>query len=149
MGSFNLSPIVWVFLVFIFTVAALTWSMRQGDGAPRPRGLFFLAALPGLLAILTFSSLAIHMHFSLGGWPDFYGTEGVSQALITHAELAYMMFTIAILAGFSMPLVAALFALVPRLRSSAVYPSFCGVVCWLCLFMTALAPAGFQRWWWD
>ena len=88
MGSFNLSPIVWVLLAFILTVAAFTWSMRQGGSAPRPRGLFFLAALPGLLAILTFSSLALHMHSSLGGWPDFYGTKGLSQALITHAELA-------------------------------------------------------------
>jgi hypothetical protein len=138
-----------VALLITVAAAALAWSISPKQGAGRSRGWFALTALPGLLAVSAFYSLAIRMHSRLGGWPDFYGTERLPRELVAHADVSQWVFSVVLLAAVGMPLVLALFAVVPRLRSSMVYPAFCGVACWLCLFLTALAPAGFQQWWWD
>ena len=104
---------------------------------------------PGLLLLLAFYSLAFRMHSSLGGWPDFYGNEKLPQDLVAHAEVAQWVFTIVLLLAVSMPLLLAVYAMLPRLRGSMVYPAWCGIASWLCLLSTLLAPAGFLNWWWD
>ena len=149
MSSAFTGPIFLAALSVLVTVAALGWAISKGQGSSLSRGWLVFAALPGLIALLGFYSLAFHMHSSLGAWPDFYGTEGLPQALVTHHNLSSWAFTVALLIALGMPLVLALCALVPRLRSHMIYPSFCGAACWLCLFLTALSPAGFQNWWWD
>ncbi|HIK59309.1 MAG: hypothetical protein ABGY71_05285 [bacterium] len=149
MGNVIYQPIVLASLSVTLIAMALVWSMRQKKGSERSRWWFAFTTLPGLLSLLTFYSLAIHMYFALGGWPDFYGTEGLTPELVTHADISRWLFSNALLLGLGMPVVLAFFAVVPRLRSNMIYPAFCGAICWLCLLMTALAPAGFQQWWWD
>lgn len=131
------------------TVAALAWSIRPGPGPRRPGRLLGLTAVPGLLALAAFYSLAMHMHAGLGGWPDFYGTENLSPELAAHARISYALFGGTLVLALAMPLVLALFALVPRLRTGLLYPALCGAACWAGLLLTLCAPAGFLQWWWD
>ncbi len=137
-------------LLPLLTVSALAYSFRHGQGSLLSRKGLILTAGPGVLMLAAFYSLAIHMNSQLGGWPDFIGDHGVPQQVIMHVDVAQWLFTIIILlAAFGMPLVMGVFSLAPKLRDKLIYPAFCGTVCWLCLFLTALAPSGFLLWWWD
>ena len=149
MGSSISNPLVLWALLAIVTAASLAWSVGQRQGLSRSRWWFVLMASPGLIMSAAYYSLALHMRWRMGGWPDFYGTALLPDELLWHVELAYMTFSGAILLVLGVPLLLLVFALVPRLRSHLVYPASCGVVCWCCLFLTALAPSGFQQWWWD
>ena len=143
------NPLFLAALSLTSAAAALVWSLGEGQRSARSTIWLSLAALPGLLAIAAFYALAIHMHSSLGGWPDFYGTAQLPPDVAAHAEVTSQVFMIVVVLALGMPLLLAFCALVPRLRAHMVYPAFCGVACWCCLFLTAFAPAGFQRWWWD
>lgn len=149
MESLFTEPIVLVASSVAVIAAGLAWSIRSGQSFERSGGRFGFLALPGLLEVAAFYSLAIHMHSRLGGWPDFIGTEQLPSELATHAEISGWVFAIVLVVALGMPLVMALYAMVPRLRSHMIDPAFCGAACWSCLFLTALAPAGFQQWWWD
>lgn len=143
------NPLVLVFLSMVVTAAVVFWAIGRGQGAEHSRWWFGCAALPGLLVLAAFYSLAIHMHTRLGGWPDFYGTDRLPGGLLPHVQFAYWMFTAGLLLALCMPAVLAVFALAPRLRSGMIYPASCGLACWLGLLLTALAPTGFLQWWWD
>jgi hypothetical protein len=147
--SFIFTPIFLAAWSIAATIAALAWSFQQRRITVRSHRWLALTALPGLLLLVTFFSLAVHMHSRLGGWPDFYGTDGLPLELVTHSSVSEWVFSIVLLLALCMPLVLALFAIVPQLRTGMIYPASCAATSWLCLFMTALAPAGFQRWWWD
>ena len=142
-------PIVLAALSVASIALAMAWSLIQGQGSGRSRRWLALLTLPGLLALVSFYSLAVHMHIRLSGWPERIGTDGFPPDLFTHHDISNGFFGIASLLVLGMPAVLALFALVPRLRSNMIYPAFCGTACWLCLALTALAPAGFLQWWWD
>ncbi len=149
MDNVVFQPIVLPALSVTLIAAALVWSVMQGQGSGRSRRWFVVTTLPGLLPLMSFYSLAVHMYIRLGGWPDFYGTHKLPSDLVTHYKISEGLFTIGVLIAIGMPVLLALYALVPRLRSGMIYPAFCGAACWLSLFLTALAPEGFQRWWWD
>lgn len=142
-------PIVLAALSVASIAGAMAWSLIQRQGPERSRRWLALLTLPGLLALVSFYSLAVHMHIRLSGWPERIGTDGFPPDLITHRDISDGFFGIALLLALVMPAVLALFALVPQVRSRVIYPAFCGTACWLCLSLTALAPAGFLRWWWD
>ena len=128
---------------------AMAWSVIQGQGSGRSRRWLALLTLPGLLALVSFYSLAVHMHVRLGGWPERIGSDGFPADLIIHDGISSGLFSVALVLALGMPAVLALLALVPQLRSNMIYPAFCGTTCWLCLALTALAPAEFLQWWWD
>src|ERR1043165_848310 len=70
---------------------------------------FFYSALPSLILLVLFYSLAIHMHRSLGGWPSGIGEIGFSMSLLTHANVTWDFFVISLLSAlFGVP--AAIFA---------------------------------------
>ncbi|PYX49616.1 MAG: hypothetical protein DMG76_36915, partial [Acidobacteria bacterium] len=46
-----------------------------------------IAALPGVVMLALFYSLAIHMHQSLGGWPTSIGERGFPLALVIHSAI--------------------------------------------------------------
>jgi len=149
MNSTFTNPLFLISLSILGTLAALAWALSRGQGSSSSRKGLVLSASPGLLALVAFFSLALHLHSSLGDWPDNLGMEGLTQALVTHYNIAMWLFTAAILLAIGMPLALLVCALAPRLRAHMIYPSLCGAACWLCLFLTTLAPAGFQNWWWD
>jgi hypothetical protein len=47
---------------------------------------------------------AARMNSQLGGWPGFYGDDGLSQQVIVHANVAQWLFTVVLLAALAMPL---------------------------------------------
>src|SRR5689334_18295539 len=46
-----------------------------------------IAALPTLLMLLLFYSLAFHMHRALHGWPTSIGERGFPEPLVTHCSI--------------------------------------------------------------
>jgi hypothetical protein len=48
----------------------------------------FLSTTPGLILLVLFYSLAAHMFFSLGQWPDSIGENGFPRLLVFHASLS-------------------------------------------------------------
>jgi hypothetical protein len=149
MNHLIFQPIMLAALSVASIAGAMAWSLIQGQGYGRSRRRLALLTLPGLLALVSFYSLAVHMHIRLSGWPERIGTDEFPPDLITHHDISNGFILIALLLALVMPAVLALFALVPQLRSRMIYPAFSGTACWLCLSLTALAPAGFLQWWWD
>ena len=143
------SPLSLASLSILLTMGALAYSFRQGQGSQLSRKGLLLTTGPGLLMLVAFYSLAIHMNSQLGGWPKFNGERGLPQQVIMHADIATGFFGVILLAALAMPLVIGAFASAPKLRAKLVYPALCGSACWLCLFLTAFAPSGFLNWWWD
>jgi hypothetical protein len=143
---FSLSSLV--VLSIASTFAALMWSFRVRAESFGSRWLG-LTALPGLLALASFFSFAVHMHSSLGGWPDFCGTYKLPRDLFVHYQISGWLFSSLLVSLVCMPLVLALFAAVPHLRPRMIYPACFSVMNWLCFFTMLLAPVGFLDWWWD
>lgn len=149
MGSSLFSPSNFIFWSIGATVAALVWSFQRNAEALRSHRWLGLTAMPGLLALAAFFSLAVHMRSRLRGWPDSCGTHKLPQELVVHFEIAAWLFSVVFVTLCCMPLVLALFAAVPQLRSRIIYPACFSVANWLCFFTTFLAPDAFQNWWWD
>ena len=109
-----------------------------------------IAALPGVVMLALFYSLAIHMHQRLGGRPSSIGERGFPPALIIHSTLTVNVFKVLFL-GFCVspiPILACL--LVERWRRFAVYFAVYAGVFFLCLVLTLFAaPTGFIYWWRD
>jgi len=109
-----------------------------------------ISALPSLLMLTLFYSLAFHMYWSLGGWPAGIGEAGFTTVLKTHASVAtnYMAFLL-LLTVYAWPMAFLVCVLMRRWRALvpclAIYAlSF--IASW-CLFR--LAPSRFLVWWWD
>lgn len=103
-----------------------------------------------LVALLLYYSLAIHMHQSLGGWPDQIGMDGFSDNLSIHADVAYFAFGSILLAClFALPVAALLCAAVPQLRVGLPYLAVYAISCAVAFTATQLAPDAFLYWWWD
>src|SRR5437762_2118089 len=81
-----------------------------------------IAASPSFLMLLLFYSLAFHMYYSLGGWPNRIGETGFSPALKTHAYAAtnYQALLL-LLTIFVWPAVFLLCVLVRRWRALVSY----------------------------
>lgn len=111
------------------------------------------AGAPGLVTLILFYTLAIHMYLSLGDWPGTIGTRGFSFELKSHADLALFCFGLMWRGIFLLPYVVLLFLTLGlfsrKYRAWLFYPAIFalpGVVCFLAI---AIAPSGFSRWWWD
>lgn len=149
MDSTIVSPLSLAVISVAITAIALVSSIKQRDSSKLTRKWVVLFSSPGLMMMVAFYSFAARMHSALNGWPDFYGTEQLPSGLLFHDDVAAWMFTMTLLIALCIPLALALFYVTPRLRPHLIYPAFLGSVCWLCIFMTQLAPTGFLNWWWD
>ena len=179
-------PLRWmVGIVGALAIALPSWSMID-KGTPLP-GILILGVLPGLVALpttigglavrtrstprlalvaafapstlflLSFTSLAIHMHAALGGWPQQIGTRGFPGALVEHANVAQLLFVLLSLATW-MILPAAMFFFAASLSTTplrpwlheAVFPfALCALVNIASLGAMNFAPEAFLYWWWD
>jgi len=109
-----------------------------------------IAALPGVVMLALFYSLAIHMHQSLGGWPTSIGERGFPPALVTHSAVTAHVFTALFLSLFISPIPILACLLVERWRRFAVYFAVYAGVFLLCFVVTQFAaPAQFLYWWRD
>ncbi len=108
------------------------------------------AVVPGVLFLSLFYSLAVHMHDSLGKWPERIGNHGFSPALNTHAAVALHYFTWFLLFAFlAWPVLVGLFAVFPKARRYLPQVVCLGVSFWIFVPWMFLAPSDFLYWWWD
>lgn len=109
-----------------------------------------LAILPGLVMLISFYALAIHMHLSLGGWPESIGTRNFPASLDRHAEITGWFFSIVLLfALFGLPLALLVCAAGTRLRPFLAHFTLGGIAFVLCFLGIQLGPSEFLDWWWD
>ena len=113
------------------------------------RSCFCLAALPAVGMLFMYYSLAIHMFFSLGGWPDYIGERGFRPELVVHARLAALGFTALVFSCLSWPFALLLCAVVPRWYALTKYLFVFLLSNFACFFLMQGAPAAFRYWWWD
>lgn len=109
-----------------------------------------ISALPSLVMVTLFYSLAIHMYYRLGGWPASIGNAGFPPALIMHGEFAWKFFSyLFIVSAFILPAPLLLCLITPRLRRFAVYFGFYALFYGVCWGLILLAPKAFLNWWAD
>src|SRR6266545_1310354 len=109
-----------------------------------------IAALPGVVMLALFYSLALHMHQSLGGWPTSIGERGFPPALIVHSAITVNVFFVLFLSCFVVPIPILVCLLVERWRRFAVYFAVYAGVVLVCFALTQFAaPAQFLYWWRD
>ena len=110
----------------------------------------FSAALPSVLMLALFYSLAIHMRRSLGGWPNSIGEDGFPPSLLGHSAVTILFFEILLLINlFVVPVAIVTCATVKRWRCFVPYLAlfvFLFVVSW---GLMQLAPEPFLYWWRD
>ncbi|MEM7475732.1 MAG: hypothetical protein AAF483_12135 [Planctomycetota bacterium] len=110
---------------------------------------FGIAVLPGVVSVLAFYSLALHMFLSLGAWPKSLGERGFSNALVIHAEIAFHLFMCLFFGGLAWPFALLVCGSIPRFHFLVKYLlAFLGSFL-LCIFLMQLAPKQFLVWWWD
>ena len=113
------------------------------------RPAILLSALPSLLMLGLFYSLALHMHRSLGGWPAGIGELGFSGSLVTHATIADNVFVFVFLGMFFLPVPILVCLLVERWRHLVFYFAVYAGLFLTCWALMQLAPAQFLYWWRD
>ena len=114
------------------------------------RTVITIAALPGLVMLALFYSLALHMHQSLGGWPTSIGERGFPPALVVHSAITVNVFIALFLSLFVLPIPILVCLLVERWRRFAVYFAVYAGVFLLCFALTQFAaPSHFLYWWRD
>ncbi|MEO8425683.1 MAG: hypothetical protein ABI651_01090 [Verrucomicrobiota bacterium] len=114
------------------------------------RSGILVSALPSLLMLGLFYSLAIHMRYGLGAWPTSIGERGFSPSLVTHGRVTWHFCEVLFLASiFIWPAAMLVCLLVTRLRRFVVYLALYALLYLVCWGLMLLAPAPFLNWWWD
>jgi hypothetical protein len=100
--------------------------------------------------LVLFYSLALHMYWSLGGWPKSIGEEGFPASLVAHANIDMYFFIANIWFGmFALPVPILVCLPRPRWRSLVPYFALYAVVFCVCWRLMHLAPEPFLYWWRD
>lgn len=133
-GVMMLLPLVWI---------------RRREVTARVATVVLIGLHP-LLFLVSFYSLALHMHGTLGGWPETIGTTGFPDSLGLHCDMAIWAFGSLLAGGLPCAVIGVfLSAMVPRLKG---YTRLLGIylLCTgLALALMSLAPSPFLDWWWD
>lgn len=109
-----------------------------------------VAALPPVMMLGLFYSLAIHMHQSLGAWPKSIGERGFPPLLVTHANFATSYFAALLLVSmFVLPVAILVCLLVPRWKRFVPYIALYALLFVVCWGLMQLAPEPFLYWWRD
>ena len=125
-------------------------SVRSFGHMKASRTLVIVSALPGLLMLGVFYSLAIHMRWQLGAWPQSIGDRGFPTALSAHGRLAWDFCALLLLISMVVvPLGILVCLLVARWRPFVRYFALYSLVNLVCWGLMLLAPAPFLTWWWD
>ena len=146
------SPPVFILILVLTGLLGLVSTVvgiRLRPSAPS-RLITLAAALPALVMLALFHSLALHMNQSLGGWPGSIGTAGFPPALVSHADIASAYFGVLLLVClFVWPVASALSASIRHWRSALFHLGVFALSCSACFASTLLAPSEFLYWWWD
>src|SRR6266496_4553212 len=103
-----------------------------------------IAALPGVVMLALFYSLAVHMHQSLGGWPSSIGERGFPPALLTHATVATSYFALLLVVSiFTLPVAILVCLFVSRWRHLVPYFALYAFVFIVSIVLMQFAPEPF------
>ena len=109
-----------------------------------------LSTLPGLILLVLFYSLAGHMFWSLGQWPESIGEDGFPRPLAIHASLSTGYFRLLyLLTVYASPgMLLFLLASKPWRKLSLCLVTH--IITFGIAYAGMLpAPAQFLTWWWD
>jgi hypothetical protein len=108
------------------------------------------SALPNLILLVLFYSLAVHMWQALGGWPRSIGEEGFPNLLVSHAHITQGFFGVLLLSAlFAAPIAIFLCLIVRRWHFLVPYFALYAFLFFACWGLMQLAPKAFLNWWWD
>lgn len=113
------------------------------------RGAFLAALAVPLGASALFFTLALHMHRSLGGWPETIGTRGFPEALLRHDGATSTAFGVLLVGLALSPIALLLCAAAPRLRAGLSPVATFAAASVAALLLTRVAPEPFLSWCWD
>jgi hypothetical protein len=109
-----------------------------------------VSAAPSFMLLGLFYTLAVHMHRSLGRWPNSIGEAGFPPLLLTHAGVTVDFFTALLLSStFIAPVVIIVCLAVDRWRRYAAYVGLYALLFFVCWGLMQLAPGPFLYWWRD
>src|SRR5882724_12986488 len=116
---------------------------------PSCRGII-ASALPGFIMLGLFYSLALHMYWSLGGWPTSMGERGFPAPLLVHVNVTVYFFIALILFGtFVLPVAILVCLLRGTWRRFIPYFALYALLFGICWAVMQLAPEPFLYWWRD
>src|SRR6267142_2252358 len=97
------------------------------------RAGIIVSALPSLLMLGLFYSLAIHMRRSFGAWPASIGERGFPPSLVTHAGVTVDLFVALLLSStFVAPVAIVVCLVVERWRHCAAYLTVYALLFFVC-----------------
>ena len=141
---------VWMALLLTVLVATVEWSIRRKAYASMSWTGIAMSTAPGIVMLLTFYALALHMHAALGGWPKAIGNAGFPPGLVQHDNATSWYFPVMLLAVFlAWPVALAICSAVARLRRFIPHLSLFAGSFVVNLALMLLGPSQFLDWWWD
>ncbi len=141
------TPILFWLAVALAALSAVTVARKHLKASSRS-ALIAALAVP-ISASALFFTLALHMHRSLGGWPETIGNRGFPEGLLQHESAAFTAFGILLIGLLLSPLALLLCAAAPRLRGGLSPIAIYAAASIAALLLTNLAPDPFLYWWWD
>lgn len=137
------------FLLSALIVGAVPLVAARAEGEPLWKVILVTAFMP-VASVGLYYSLAVHMFWSLGGWPKSIGQHGFPRALSAHADLAGGTFAVSVFcAVFFLPVAFLVCAVVPRLQPGLRYLGIYALACVAAIGAMAAAPEPFLDWWLD
>ena len=108
------------------------------------------AVTPPVIVLVLFYSLALHMYWSLGGWPKSIGYRGFSAVLVFHGELQFWAVKIvSVISVFLWPAALVLCEAISKARRFLPYLAIFAFAVLVCLGLMQLAPEPYLNWWRD
>lgn len=130
--------------------------MDHGFGEPNNMNMkmsrtgIIASALPSVLMLLLFYSLAIHMRYSLGAWPQPIDNAGFPPALSAHGHWASKYCSSLLLISIVvLPVGILVCLLVARWKRVVRYFALYALLYSVSWGLMLLAPPPFLNWWWD
>ena len=139
------SPLLWAALGLAALGTVLVVVRRRGETS---RGALVAALAAPLGTLALFFTLALHMHRSLGGWPETIGTRGFPEALLRHDGATSAAFGVLLVGLALSPIALLLCAAAPRLRAGLSPVATFAAAGVAALLLTNVAPEPFLTWWW-
>ncbi len=114
------------------------------------RAGIIISAMPSLIMLGMFFSLAMHMHSSLGGWPASIGEAGFPPLLLAHVNAAAFCYAAWFISSIVLvPAAIILCFCVKAWRRFIPYLILYAVLFFICRGCMQFAPEPFLYWWND
>ncbi|MBN1676077.1 MAG: hypothetical protein JXR37_33845 [Kiritimatiellae bacterium] len=141
---------IWLLVLVLALAGTIVRSVRARYYSSLSWPSIVTTAMPGVIMVVSFYALAVHMHAALGDWPTCIGKAGFPPVLVKHANWTCGYFGAMLLAIiFAWPLAVGICAAVPRLRRFIAHLSLFAGSFAACFALMSVAPSRFLYWWWD